>query len=232
MNSISIQKQSETDLNVIETNTAYIIGALRDGCFTVNKKYHVYRVRIYQKNKEWLEKIADKFYQTFGKKPRIEYDRRDGVWCLILDSKSVYDKLLELSEFPGNQKIWKTPKTVLEASQDIKKAYIRGFFDAEGGVPHIEKKKQEQKNIRIYFSQVSKNALTELKTLIEEFGIKCGRISGPYFKIGYKHPTYGLRIHGIKEVAKFSVLIGSMHPEKILRLGAIEELNQSLRKAP
>ena len=219
-------------MNSIEMNAAYIIGALRDGCFTRNKKYYVYRVRIYQKNKEWLEKVADKFHEAFGKMPTIKHDKRDGVWCLILDSKSIYQKLLDMSEFPGNQKIWKTPKFVLEAPKEIKKEYIRGFFDAEGGVPHIEKKKQEQKNIRVYFSQVNKEALVGLKGLIEEFGIKCGKISGPYFKKGFEYPTYGLRIHGTKEVTKFSMFIGSLHPEKNLRLNAIEELNRCLHKTP
>ncbi len=215
-----------------DLDTAYIIGALRDGCFTRNEKYYVYRVRIYQKNKEWLEKISDKFHQTFGKMPTIKHDSRDNVWCLVLDSKDIFQKLVKLSEFPGNQKTWKTPRFVLEAPKEIKKAYICGFFDAEGGVPHIEKKEQEQKNIRIYFSQVSQEALIELKSLIEGFDIKCGKVSGPYFKKGFKHPTYGLRIHGISEVAKFSTLIGSLHHEKILRLKTIEELNRCLHKTP
>lgn len=219
-------------MNSTNENIAYIIGALRDGCFTKNEKYYVYRIRIYQKNKEWLEKVSDIFYNAFGKIPTIKHDKRDNVWCLILDSKSIFQKLVKISEFPGNQRTWKLPKFISEASEEIKKEYIRGFFDAEGGVPHIEKKEQEQKNIRIYFSQVSEEALIELKRLIEEFGIKCGKVSGPYFKKGFENPTYGLRIHGISEVAKFSMIIGSLHPEKILRLNAIEELNRCLHRTP
>jgi hypothetical protein len=76
-------------------NKAYIIGALRDGCFTINRKHYVYRIRIYQKNKEWLEKVADKFYEVFGKKLRIIQDNRDDMWCLIIDSKSIYQTLVD-----------------------------------------------------------------------------------------------------------------------------------------
>lgn len=45
----SIQNQAKV-MNPIERDMAYLLGAMRDGCFIRNEKYHTYRIRIYQKN--------------------------------------------------------------------------------------------------------------------------------------------------------------------------------------
>ena len=70
---------------------AYIIGAMRDGTFTKNKKHYIYRIRIYQKNKEWLEKLSDMITEKFGKKPGLVCDNRSGLWCLLVNSRRIYE---------------------------------------------------------------------------------------------------------------------------------------------
>lgn len=203
---------------------AYIIGALRDGCFTRKRENYIYRIRVYQKDKAWILQLAKKFQQLFDKKPAIEFDNRKNVFNLRLDSKKIYEGLTKLAEYPGNQKRWKTPKWILKSPQRIQKEYVKGFFDAEGGVPHVEKRKIEPTNIRIHFSQGNKKSLIELKKIINSFGVKTGSICGPYFKKNYKDPQYVLMIHGIKEVTKFYHIFGSLHSLKIKRLNIIRKM--------
>ncbi len=209
----------------ITNETAYIIGALRDGCFTKNDKHHIYRIRIYQKNYSWIKQVSMLLEKSFGKKPKITRDKRDSVWCLTINSKDIYEKIVKMAEYPGNQKKWCTPKVIMKSSDDIKKNYIMGFFDSEGGVSRVDLKKFKNKDIRIYFCQANEKVLKELRKILLNFRIKCGKVSGPYFKKNYNSPVFGLRIHGIKEISKFHRCVGSLHEEKRTRLEIISNMS-------
>ena len=58
--------------------------------------------------------------------------------------------------------------------------------------------------MKIYFSQANRGCLEELKLMLNNFQIKTGKVSGPYYKKGYNNPIFGLRIQGIKEINNFS----------------------------
>ena len=118
MNKNSIQNQAEA-LNLIEKDMAYLLGALRDGCFTRNSKHYTYRIRIYQKNKEWIETLSKIIKQLFKKEPIISLDKRDNVWNLMINSREIYEKLVRISDFSGNQKTWNVPKFVLNSTSRI-----------------------------------------------------------------------------------------------------------------
>ncbi len=203
--------------------TAYFLGALRDGCFIRNDKSSIYRIQIYQKNKKWIEILSKIIERIFDKKPLIVLDRRDDVWSLILNSKEIYEKVIKISDYKGTQKNWNTPRMILESPLEIQKEYVKGFFDSEGGVPHVEMSKVKPKNIRVHITQSNKQCLDELKIIIHNMGIKTGKVCGPYYKNGYNSPIYRLKIHGIKKVTKFSNIIGSSHPEKQKRLMMISK---------
>lgn len=202
---------------------SYFLGAMRDGCFIRNVKNSTYRIRIYQKNKKWIEELAKISEDLFGKKPLITLDKRDNVWSLMINSRHIYEAITRMSNYPGTQSKWNTPEVVLDAPLEIQKEYVKGFFDSEGGVPHVECGNVEPKNIRIHFTQSNRECLEGLKQIISDFGIKTGNICGPYFKKGYTNPVYRLKIHGIREVAKFFDNIGSLHPEKSMRLSLIRK---------
>ena len=204
---------------------AYMLGALRDGCFIRNETNHIYRIRIYQKNREWIVFLSSIIERLFKKKLTVVIDNRDNVWSLFVNSKKIFERLVEISNFPKKQREWNTPEMILYSTKQIQRMYIKGFFDSEGGVPHIEKGYILPKNIRIHFTQMNKKCLEELKEMINDLNIKAGRVCGPYYKKGFEFPIYRLKIHGIKEVSKFADIIGSNHPEKMKRLSMISKLN-------
>lgn len=129
--------------------------------------------------------------------------------------------MIDISDFSGNQKTWNVPKAVLNSSLDNQKEFLKGFFDSEGGLPHMENGNIEPKNIRVHFTQSNKKCLEEVKEIINDLGIKSGKVCGPYYKKGFNDPIYRLKIHGIKEVSKFSKIVGSLHPEKQMRLNIV-----------
>ena len=215
----------------VNRKIAYILGAMRDGSFIQNKQYNIHRIKIYQKNQKWIKRVSNLLSEEFDVNPIIQVDKRDNVWSLMVNSVKVFKKLIGVAEFPGNQLEWNTPSKIMNSSREIKAEYLRGFFDSEGGLPHVEKRYIEPKNIRVHFTQSNKKCLEELKEMINEFGIKTGKVCGPYFKKNYPNPIYRLKIHGIRGVSKFNDTIGSLHPEKQTRLKMTKNMVQDLCEA-
>jgi DNA-binding transcriptional regulator WhiA len=85
-------------------------------------------------------------------------------------------------------------------------AYIRGYFDAEGGTAHDER-------VRFYlqFAEKNKDRLERVKKLLEGLGIDCGRVHCPSQKID---PNYWRFYVKTNSYDKFIKNIGSWHPRK------------------
>ena len=153
---------------------AYFVGLLRDG--NLNKCYRSYKVRIYQKDKRFLEEVVNSLSKTlFQKTAKIIQSGSDFVWQL--DSKPLFQLITEVFDYPKDktQKWWKTPSIILQAPLEIQKWYIAGFVDAEGSI-RIENKKPI---IYIYQSWNNPNEcppLNDLKLMLKQFGINA---SGP-----------------------------------------------------
>jgi len=196
---------------------AFLAGALRDGSFIKNTKYHTYRIVIYQKNKEWINYVSKILYDITNKEPTIVQDNR-GLWRVMINSKEIFYKATKILEWKGRQQEWNIPSFVLKGTKKVKKESICGFFGAEGSISHPD---AENKNVRIYFAQANKQVLIDLKKLLKEFNVSCGTVCGPYIKKGTKTKMYGLIIHGIKPCLFFYTKIGTHHPEKQSRFGAL-----------
>lgn len=98
-------------------------------------------------------------------------------------------------------------KNVKIISKTNKIDYVRGYFDAEGGI-------SKNPNVRfyIYFCQKDRKDLLEVKTYLEEIGISCGKLHNPSYKVD---PNYWRFFIRVKSYLKFAKIISSSHPEKI-----------------
>ena len=84
--------------------------------------------------------------------------------------------------------------------------YLRGFFDAEGGIP-----KDQNAKFYIQLVQKNKNKLNGIKTLLESLGISAGKLHNPSRLVD---PNYWrIYIHANSHY-EFINLIGSWHPRK------------------
>ena len=118
-----------------------------------------------------------------------------------------------LSEYyePGSQKDWETPKAVKESSFDIQKAYIRGFFDAEGGSRDALKYNNGQTktinceiSIRCKHSKSPNEPLVFIKGFLEKLGIN----------IHLRKDESAIVITGKRNVLRFYQEIEPSHPRK------------------
>jgi hypothetical protein len=94
-----------------------------------------------------------------------------------------------------------SPKNISE-----KIAYIRGYFDAEGGMP-----KSNSSFLYFQFSQKDKSDLFEVKHWLEEVGIKCGAIHNPSKKVDSEYWRFFVSRISHKD---FMQIISSWHPRK------------------
>ena len=159
---------------------AYLLGALHDG--TVRRLTY----RIVQKDQEYIEFLV-KEIKNLGQKAWMYKEGRTRNLYVVEFSRSF------LNNF------------VISTIQD-KIDYIRGYFDAEGGV---------SRNLKVryylYFAQKNLNDLEQVKEWLEELRIKCGSIHNPSKKVD---PNYWRFFISIQSYEKFAKVIGSWHPIK------------------
>ena len=92
------------------------------------------------------------------------------------------------------------------ATHAEKIAYVSGYFDAEGGIP-----KSQAHGLYVQFVQKNKPELGEIKDLLEEFGIKTGKIHIPSKKVD---PDYYRFYIARNSLQNFLRMIKSIHPRK------------------
>jgi len=168
---------------------AYLLGSLHDGTFSSNKRF-----RISQRGIEW-PRVLQKLFHKLGYNSWIYKEGSD---------RKVYvlETLADFLDF--------TFDPLRLNVKEEKTAYIRGFFDAEGGIPRDKKER-----LYIQLSQKDKEKLEKLKKLLNDLGIKTGKIHNPSQKVD---PNYWRMYVLAESHKKFLRIIGSWHPRKIRTL--------------
>lgn len=201
----------------ISKELAYIAGMLRDGSISKSNN-NLYEIQISQKNIEFLKKIMKIMKKVFpNEKIRlVKYGRQTPR--IKMYSKAVYLKLRNLLEYQGAQSRWSIPSCIKDAPKEVKKYFIRGFFDAEGEVPLSLNQSGNYKTwIRFHHSWDGEKCivLQELKEILEnDFEIKCGKVTNP--KNEKNFPSFDLMIYG-KNAKKFMKEIGTFNPKHLER---------------
>lgn len=168
---------------------AYLLGALHDGTFSSNQRF-----RISQSGTDWL-KILQGLFRELGYNSWIY---KEGKYRRVY----VLETLADFLDFSFD------PLTLRENEEKI--AYIRGFFDAEGGIPRDEKA-----SFYIQLVQNDKEKLEKLKVMLNDLGINTGKIHNPSQLV---KPDYW-RMYVLADSQKiFLEKIKTWHPRKIRTL--------------
>ncbi len=191
--------------NLIKPEIYYILGSLRDGCLTSQ-----WTIKIKQKNREWLSDVlVPLFKKVFDRDIKNNIYIQRGyttVWYLAFKDEKIWKALKHHEARPAR-------------TQEEQKFYIMGYWDADGGCP---KKPSNKRKIYIKFTQKDKKSLDELKKMVENFGIKCGKVrlseNARYGKI------WRFSITNKVGMIRFCKEISSLHPEKRQRLKVIKYL--------
>ena len=158
----------------------YLLGVLHDA--TIKKTTY----RIATKSRNFSDFLA-KEIQKFGVKAWIYKEGKLRDLWIVEFSKTLLQNV------------------TIQSPQD-RIDYIRGYFDAEGGIA-----KSSQVRYYLYFAQKNKSDFLQVKQYLEEFGIGCGVMHNPSRKVD---PNYWRFFVKAKSYIDFATIVGSDHPEK------------------
>ena len=169
----------------IEELKAYLQGALHDASFNKGKRF-----RFAQKDRRWLEKLKE-ILETLNHRSWIYKEGKD---------RDVYvlETLAPFLDFGCD------PRDLSTKGEKV--AYIRGFFDAEGGIPRIGKAK-----FYIQLVQKDRRKMQALKDVLSNLGISTGKIHNPSVRID---PDYWRLFISTSSHIDFALIINSWHPRK------------------
>ena len=170
----------ETTRRPRKLTKAYLIGVLHDA--TSAKRTY----RIATKDLEFAE-FLQKGIRELGPSAWIYREGKNRKLYIVEFSKSLL----------ANKSI---------KSQSEKIEYIRGYFDAEGGIA-----KSPKVRYYIYFAQKNEADLYQLRNYLEELEIRCGIIHNPSKLVD---PNYFRFFVKVKSYLDFAKKIGSNHPIK------------------
>jgi len=159
---------------------AYLLGALHDA--TERKTTY----RIAQKSRGYIEFLA----KGIGSLDRKAWMYKEGK------SRNLYIVEFSKSLLKG---------TKIRSRQE-KIDYIRGYFDADGGITRDPKVRYY-----LYFAQKDLGDLEKVRTYLEELGIACGKIHNPSKKVDPDYWRFYIKARSYEDFAK---TIGSWHPVK------------------
>lgn len=165
---------------------AYLFGALHDGTF--NRKHKTWRIS--QSNGDWLKRLQ-KMFEQLGSKAWI-YQEGKGRTVSVVETTAHFLKMAP------------TPSELGTTKEQI--AYIRGYFDAEGGIP-----KRLNHWMYIQMCQKNKEELEQICSILTALGIHCGKIHNPSQKVD---PDYWRFFISRRSHNDFIKIIGSWHPRK------------------
>jgi intein/homing endonuclease len=104
------------------------------------------------------------------------------------------------------------PDWIKYGSYEIKTAFLRGFFDADGSYC-LNRAKYDY---RVRFGQVEKQIIRDIKDMLESLGFKTGKLLGPYEYKEDAKPYYEVQVHGRDQVKDFNEIVKPSHPDKQL----------------
>lgn len=196
----------------LEKEFAYLLGALRDATVDFREKEN-YEIKIAQKDVKWLQLLQKFFEKYFHKSGRITAHVND-TSILRINGKTIVKEIIEISEIKIPQDSWETPSIIKNSSLSMQVAYIRGFFDAEGGLPK-NPLKSNQKYLSL--SQKNRESLVFLRNTLTKLGFQptnltiCGKV-------------WEFRLTRKKDIIEFIEKIGSWHYEKQKRLKLLKRV--------
>ena len=164
---------------------AYLLGLLhdateRDGTF-----------RVAQKSKRFLQRVAEGIKDNFGV----------GAW-IYKEGKNRNVFVLEFSKSLLGSYAVRTEQEKID--------YIRGFFDADGGIA-----KSSEVRFYLYFAQKNLFEIRQLREYLLSVEISCGVIHNPSKKVD---PDYWRFYISTRSHSDFARKIGSFHPDKWVHL--------------
>jgi intein-encoded DNA endonuclease-like protein len=172
---------------------------LRDGNID-NRFKKNYEIKIGQKEKRWLTDVLKPIIEkNFNVNANVHGN------LLRVTNKRAVEEMQRISGIkPWG---WNTPEFVKNLPVSERIPYIRGFWDAEGGLPKCPEKCTKAEQIYISFHQKDKEPLVFIRNTLVEMGYRPTNIT-------MCSKAHEFRLARRENILRFCDEFGSWHPEK------------------
>jgi hypothetical protein len=159
---------------------SYLLGAAHDAC--VSRLHNT--VRFSQNDRRWLD-VLSRLLMSVGYRSWSYEEGTRGVFVL--------------------ETCWRQGELLISTDEQAI-AYVRGYFDAEGGLP-----RNPEARAYVQFVQKDFVDLSQTRDFLSALGISCGRLHNPSRAVDPHYWRFYVRTASIKG---FTRVISSWHPRK------------------
>lgn len=178
-----------TTQHAVRPSRSYLLGAMHDG--TVR----AHTLRISQKEIAYVEFLAGMIRELGGHAWTYREGKRRHLYVVEF-SKSLL-------------------RSFQPSSRQDHVDYLRGYFDAEGGIPSSPRSEPY-----IYLAQKNRADLDSARHMLTSLGIVCGKLHNPSRSVD---PAYWRFYVRRQSLARFARIVGSYHPRKAPLLTAMAD---------
>jgi hypothetical protein len=165
---------------------AYLLGALHDG--TYNRQHKTFRFS--QRGRAWLETLQ-RFLNRLGHRSWLYREGKLRKVYVLETTASFLDTRFD-------------PRMLRSAKERI--AYIRGYFDAEGGIP-----RSRASRFYIQLCQKNRMEMEYVRITLEMMGVRCGALHNPSKAVDPDYWRFFIRTTSHTDFVR---VISSWHPRK------------------
>jgi len=162
----------------------------------------------------YLEYVSQLTSKIFNIKFNVRIEKSRNAIVIFKDSKAIHSFLKHYFELPSNKNHVVIPKIIMQASEEIKTTFLRGFFDADGCF--VVKYKPNPYPV-VQAASKSSQLIKEVAEVLAELEIpSCTFKETSFYKKRNKtYITHEIFINGRKRVKKFMNKIGFSNKNKI-----------------
>lgn len=132
--------------NVKEKESQYWLGYIcADGNIQYSKKHRVYKVALFSKDKE----IIDKFMLFMGNRCHYHLRKQNGIHEAYINSKQLCEYLIELNINPNK-------RLILNPNIELTSDFLRGHFDGDGSIRRDKKECKITCGSKVFVQRISK----------------------------------------------------------------------------
>jgi len=159
-------KELKNDFEKLTEEKARIVAHLM-GDGAIYKSNHDYFIKYEVKDEDSLKSFADDLEKIYGLKlthgTNPSGKTGQPIPLVYLRSKLAYEDLMTYGRFDSEN--WEVGSKILNSDLEIKREFLKAFFDDEGSVVPAGKKAI----IRLY--SINSKGLDQIQTMLKEFGI-------------------------------------------------------------
>ncbi len=197
----TVRKFIPENAKILTPEKAYILGVIcGDGYVSYKDRY----VSLETITLEFIQKFQECMMKVYGRNfgghisPTINGKQR-----IVICGKEMTDDIRKYLPEQGSFK-WKVSEEILKSNQECKIGFLQGFFDSEGSV---------HRRFDLDIRSVNKEALSQIKQLLNDIGIKSSEI-----KPKNKTNQYTLYITGEENIIKFIFKVGTNIPSRFIKM--------------